>query len=397
MIACILYTGADNTGKTLAHDCPQHTVHRYGQHKKDIGTWLHAYCTLVRTAQERHWHMIARILYTGSDSTRYTLAHDCTHTLHRYAQHKKYIDTWLHAYSTQVRTAQKRHWHAVACILYIGPCHMIAHIVYTGEDITWKTLAPDCIHTLHKYRHHKEDIGTWLHAESTQVKTAHGKYYQITVCTLCVENSPVSGFYPEIIKDVKCWWQYPVSPAISPDCMLPGVRFVAIPMAKFWSILMKCYNIRLYHICSDFMLLNPCTLHHTFLQTLAPVLFADEVACEGCSNIAYPLLVLRIMPTGETSNSIYVWVQHCCSSYSFPLVLWARFQLILRNLDPWHHLIYSPEARCVCFLHNAHRKSVCHYWKVSWFEQDDDVGYWRMIFFVIFAKTPPIAKFMGPT
>ena len=150
MIACILYTGADNTGKTLAHDCPQHTLHRYGQHNKDIGTWLHAYCTLVRTAQERHWHMIARILYTGSDSTRYTLAHDCTHTLHRYAQHKKDIDTYLHAYSTQVRTAQKRHWHAVACILYIGPCHMIAHIVYTGEDSTWKTLAPDCTHTLHK-------------------------------------------------------------------------------------------------------------------------------------------------------------------------------------------------------------------------------------------------------
>ena len=96
------------------YDCT-HTLHRYGQ-----------------------WHMIARILYTGTDSPGKTLAHDCTHILHRYGQYRKYIGTWLHAYSTKVRAALSRH------------CHVIVSILYTGTDSPGKTLTHDCRHTLHR-------------------------------------------------------------------------------------------------------------------------------------------------------------------------------------------------------------------------------------------------------
>ena len=96
------------------YDCT-HTLHRYGQWHMiaripytgtDIDKWLHAYCTQVPTAQERHWHMIARIFYTGTYSTIKALSRNCKHTLHRYGQHRKDIGTWLQAYSTQVSTAQ---------------------------------------------------------------------------------------------------------------------------------------------------------------------------------------------------------------------------------------------------------------------------------------------------
>ena len=134
MIAGILYTGKYSTIKALSRNCKL-TLHRHGQPREDIDTWLHAYSTQVRTAQERQGHMIARILYTGTDNTTKTLAHDCTHILPGYAQQRKDICTWRHAYSTQVRTGS-----------------------------TGTTLAHDCTHTLSMHGQQKKDITTFLFA-----------------------------------------------------------------------------------------------------------------------------------------------------------------------------------------------------------------------------------------
>ena len=159
MIAGILYTGKYSTIKALSRNCKL-TLHRHGQPREDIDTWLHAYSTQVRTVQEIHLHMIARILYKGTGSIIKALSRNCKHTLHRHGQPREDIDTWLHAYSTQVRTVQEIHW------------HMIARILYKGTGSTIKALSRNCKHTLHRHGQPREDIGTWLHAYSTQVRTA---------------------------------------------------------------------------------------------------------------------------------------------------------------------------------------------------------------------------------